>query len=392
MGDQSAGIESVRKEELTLASWVRLLSANAPERGEDWLFSASEWGSAFAAESLLLRLEAVRHLLTDLRTLVAERNRPHLALTADAVRVTVDHAVRPVPRLWTSRLRIVADPVPPLSSSTNDPVFAPARNRPRALQPPGCVAESKWIEGVCIPRSGGAAARSHGGIDLNFLPDDPLDAPPARGTRLALTSEAGSPSVYAWVTVDVAFSEVCSLSVADPASVPPSLRPLLENKGAGARVKLGQVQDHGLVDDLFAVGTLWLSWLLVDPGDLDAAAEFRDALRSTTISGADGGKLADTKSRSRRLVAAAESTKGFAERGDRGLLAGSLDLGLRLCAAWPDAYPGANHEAVTRERKVAVYAAFLDDVGFLAERARAILRGVPGADAEIWSALDAYAR
>jgi hypothetical protein len=198
--------------------------------------------------------------------------------------------------------------------------------------------------------------------------------------------------VYAWVSVDVAFSEVCSLSVADPASVPPSLRPLLENKGAGARVRLGQVQDHGLVDDLFAVGTLWLGWLLADPGDLDGAAEFRDALRSTTTSGSDGAKVVDAKTRSRRLVTAAESAKGFVLGADRGLLAGALELGLRMCGAWPDAYPGAAHEPMSRERKVAVYSSFLDDAGILAEKARAILRGVPGADAEIWSALDAYTR
>lgn len=392
MGDHTIGNESAHSEELTMSAWLDLLSADSRDRGRDWLFSSSEWGTAFAAESLLLRLEALRQLLSDLRTLVQDQNRPHLALSPDALRVTVDAGDRPVPRLWTSRLRIVAHPAPPAPSSAAEPVFVPEKNRPKALRPPGCVADSKWIEGVCIPRSGGAAARSHGGIDLNFLPDEPLDTPPSRGTRLALTSETGSASVYAWVMVDVAFSEVCSLSIADPSSVPPSLRPLLENKGAGARVKLGHVQDHGLVDDLFAAGTLWLGWLLADPGDLDTAAAFRDELRSTTVSGTDGAQVSDAKTRARRIVAAAESAKGLSELADRGLLAASLDLGLRMCAAWPDAYPGAGHEPVPRERKVAVYSAFLDDVGVLAERARAILRGVPGADAEVWTALDAYAR
>ena len=66
----------------------------------------------------------------------------------------------------------------------------------------------------------------------------------------------------------IGFPEVCRVLVSDPVLSAEEIRGLLS--GAAAKLKLRR--DHSLVDDLYAAGTLFLSCLLVEPGDVAEAA------------------------------------------------------------------------------------------------------------------------
>jgi hypothetical protein len=143
------------------------------------------------------------------------------------------------------------------------------------------------------------------------------------------------------------------------------------------------ISDHGLADDLYAVGTLWLSSLLAEPGSLPAAVKLREALR---VAPAEA---------SRPEVAEACGPCFYGTHGSTPerclpveLIDGALDLGNRLCGGVAGAYPGQGHEAVAADKRAKVYDGFLADIATLASDATHRLFGYSPADAEIRALLE----
>lgn len=153
-------------------------------------------------------------------------------------------------------------------------------------------------------------------------------------------------------------------------------------------IAIQQVRDHALADDLYAVGTLWLAWLLADPGSIEGAARLREALRQ-----------AGTK-KPPSYVEAAEQAGLLVYRTredvpDRHLpadmLEAALSLGNRLCGGVAGAFPGQGHEPLVPGARVDAYDTFLAEVTDMGRAVRDRIFGYSAADAEIRALLEGVA-
>jgi len=288
--------------------------------------------------------------------------------------------------LWSARVHLL-DPAPAVAGGAGDgEEEAPPLGRSPLLTPPGCDEVERWIEGTCILKGGsGGAAESL--IRLEFLPATPFTRQPAKGdlVRLGVPAEGGAGDVRTIVgRVEASFPEMCRIFIRDPSVKPGEVRSLLTRGHASSTVRLKIIRDHSLVDDLFAVGTLWITSLLANPRDLEASARFRDQM-TRRLAGVRAGKVDDVI---REALNEPEIGRAFAIHSehdgvesspasrqgvaciDSRHMARALALGLRLCGAVPGGYPCQNHEPAGVEERRRAYDTLLSMVVEMSRQVR----------------------
>ncbi len=377
---------AVRKE---LASWppshvTRLDGVFGPGRPT---LLGPEHGPLFALETLLLRLEILRQLLEGLSALAAGPGRPHLGLAPDAIAVGLAAPDVWGSPLWTSRARIL-DVSRAAGESAED--LAPPADRPPTLVSADCR-PSAWTQGRCLPRAAGGEFAGMKSWDFHFLPHPSTDKVPSRGTRVAFSADVGGRPAGGTIEglIDVAFSDVWMVGVPEPARFEAALRELIARDDGRPLIVMRPVTEHGLLDDLFAIGTLWLASLTVDPGGLDLAVTLREALRDRGGK-APGGYVAAAKGLGFVHYQAQED--GSERSLPVEILESILDLGNRLCGGVPGAWPGQSHEPVDPARRRQVLRDFVSEVEALARMVRHRIFGFSAEDAELRAALESLVR
>ena len=338
-----------------------------------------EHGGSFALETFLLRLEWLRQTLVTLRALADGPRRPHLALGPEALAVAVGSPSVWGAPLWTSRVVFLT---PGAARATPDGSFEPLPGRSTAMVPPECRGGAAWVRGRCLPRKTLTPDKPW---EFHFLPSESATQSPAKGTavRFAL-DDAGEPSGPAVVgRIDVAFRDVWVVTVLDPRGNEGTIREMLQREDGRPSIVMQAVSDHGLADDLYPVGSLWLSSLVAEPGSVPAAVRLREALRSAP---ADASRLDAAEASGPCYYVTKETAPE--RRLPVELIDGALDLGNRLCGGVAGAYPGQGHEPVAADRRAKVYDGFLAEVAALASDARHRLFGYSPADAEIRALLE----
>jgi hypothetical protein len=340
-----------------------------------------EHGELFALETFLLRLDWLRQLLAAMGALHRSQHKPHLGLSAETVGVGVGEAGVWGSTLWIARTVILTSGA---SRETGDGQFEPMPGRSAAFVPPECRGGAAWVRGRCHPRGTAKTITSAKTWEFHFVPTESATETPQKGTpvRFAM-DDAGEPEgTPIEGRIDVAFRDVWVVTVTDPFRWEAGLREMLKRDDGRPEIVMQPVSDHGLADDLFAIGTLWLSTLVEEPGAIPSAVRLRQALRpakgSTAESPGPGFYSTGGGAPERRLPA--------------DLLDSALDLGNRLCGGVAGGFPGQAHEPVSAEVKETVYRAMLADVSALAADARNRIFGYAPADAELRAALEGALR
>jgi hypothetical protein len=358
---------------------------------------------AFACESLLLRLEWLRQLLLGARTLAVDGAHPHLAIAPERIRVSLGTPDGPVPLLWCSAAHLL-DTSPGFRSDGADepPRFDLPDDRSPLYAPAGCTGGGGGaIEGICLPR---------GGSSVDFLPTAQFSSIPGEGDRVEILLPTSDPAAVGKILarVQIAFAEVCRLEMDDPRmSAEEATAELAKHAGSsGFRIRVSR--DHSLVDDLFALGTIWFGSLIRQPFEWDNVAKLRDEMIAAAgvdrpEDGTDGAgaRALEVMENSGLLciqmsgdsVRSDETGDGAAPRGvDRGLMSRSLALGLRMCAVLPDGYPGQDHQPVSVEQRAQAYDLILAQVRELQRELRSrLFSSREEARVDALDALGAYA-
>ncbi len=369
-----------------------------------FLFSP-EAAFAFGLESLLLRLETLRQILMVLFRLSVERGHPHLRVTPESIWVRLEPADALRSALWSGRVQLL-DTAPAVRDGDGGSLTPPAGRHP-LLTPPGCGEGEDWIDGTCILKGGSGAAEALTRVE--FLPAAPFSKQPAKGdlVRLGVPSESRTGEMRTIVgRVEATFPEMCRVFVRDPSVKPAEVRSLLTRGHGSSTIRLQIIRDHSLVDDLYAVGTLWITSLLANPRDLEAAARFRDemarrlrgirpgqvdaeiraALNEPRIGGVfavqAGHDAVESTAASRQGVAFIDSWH----------MARALALGLRLCGAVPGGYPCQNHEPAGVEERARAYDTLLSMVVELSRQVRERMLSSTVRENPILGALASYVR
>jgi hypothetical protein len=253
------------------------------------------------------------------------------------------------------------------------------------MVPRECHGGAAWVRGRCLPRGTAKTLTSAKTWEFHFLPSESAAQSPAKGTavRFAL-DDAGEPSgPTVEGRIDVAFRDVWVVTVGDPRSAEAALREMLKRDDGRPSIVMQAISDHSLADDLYAVGSLWLSSLVAEPGSIPAAVRLREALRAAP---ADGSRSSAAEASGPCYYTARENA---AERRlPAEMIDAILDLGNRLCGGAAGAFPGQGHEPVGPDRRLKVYDDFMAEIGAVASEARYRLFGYSPADAEIRSLLE----
>lgn len=368
-------------------SWEDWVATVSGEGGGRTLASGPEHGTLHAAESFLVRLDALAQILRALERLSVGCGHPHLGLAPGAIWFDPVPAEPWLPTLWTTRLRLL-DWAPGLRSG--DPAeCAPPDGRPAPLVPPSCSGAGDWSEGRCLPGGGGADPWTLPRWDVKFLPAEPTD-PPQQGTVVEFLA-AGTPGSVLG-RVDVAFQEVWSISVDSPARFREAIADLLGRERGRPMIRVRPVCDHAIADDLFAAGTLWLALLSERGLDLEEVARTRERLHEAIVvepPAKRGAKLAEAAGAIPEL-----RFRPAAETGARSLpvpwLVQSLDWVARMTGLVPGAFPGQDHAPSTASERSATYAELLSEVEDLCVAVRDTLFGASPEDAEIRAVLERF--
>jgi hypothetical protein len=308
-------------------------------------------------------------MLAALRGLQAWHRRPHLGLAPEAIAIALGSGGVSGSPLSSSRLVLLTTGAVHV---VGDGSFEPLPGRSTAMVSPDCHGGAGWVRGRCHPR---ATAKTIAAKiwQFNFVPTESTTQFPVKGSvvRFAVDDNGQPSGSPVEGRVDLAYREVWAVTVSDPTQWESSLRDMLR-RDSNPEIVIQPVSDHGLADDLYAVGTLWLSTLAPEPGDIAGAARLRQALRGKPAA-PPGPTFYD------RLLPA-------------DLLESALDLGNRMCGGAAGAFPGQGHEPVAPEKRVEVYDGFLSEVAQLASDARNRLFGYAPADAEIRAVLEGALR
>jgi hypothetical protein len=368
----------------SLAAWPPSLLTELDRlfRGARSTILGPEHGALFALETLLLRLEWLRQTLVTLRELWNGPRCPHLGIGPDVIAVAVGAPSVWGAPLWTSRVTFLT---PGAARASADGSLEPLPGRSTAMIPPECRGGAAWVRGRCLPRGTAKTLTSAKTWEFHFLPSESAAQSPAKGAavRFAL-DDGGQPSGAAVEgRIDVAFRDVWVVTVGDPRSNEATLRGMLERDDGRPSIVMQAISDHGLADDLYAVGSLWFSSLVAEPGSVPAGVRLREALRTAP---AEASRFDAAEASGACYYVTRESAPE--RRLPVELIDGALDLGNRLCGGVAGAYPGQGHEPVAADLRVKVYDGFLDEVAALASDARQRLFGSSPADAEIRALLE----
>ncbi len=367
-----------------LAAWPPSLLADLDRlfRGARTTILGPEHGASFALETFLLRLEWLRQTLVTLRELVDGPRRPHLGIGPEAVAVAVGAPSVWGAPLWTSRVTFLT---PGATRAMADGSFEPPPGRSAAMIPPECQGGGAWVRGRCLPRGTVKTLTSAKTWEFHFLPSESATQFPAKGTAVRFALDDGGQPSGPTVDgrIDVAFSNVWVVTVGDPRSGEAAIRAMLQHDDGRPSIVMQAISDHGLADDLYAVGSLWLSSLVAEPGSVPAGVRLREALRRAP---AEASRLDAAEASGACYYVTRESAPE--RRLPVELIDGALDLGNRLCGGAAGAFPGQGHEPVAADKRAKVYDGFLAEVAALASDARQRLFGSSPADAEIRALLE----
>ena len=340
-----------------------------------------EHGEQFALETFLLRLEWLRQMLAALDALHRSQGRPHLGLSAETIAVGVGEAGVWGSTLWSSRAVLLTAGA---SRESGDGRFEPIPGRSTAFVPPECRGGTAWVRGRCHPRGTAKTITSAKTWEFHFVPTESATETPLKGTpvRFAVDDNGEPDGTPIEGRIDVAFKDVWVVTITDPSRWEAPLRDLLKRDDGRPEIVMQPVSDHGLADDLYAIGTLWLSTLSAEPGDIPSAVRLRQALRTAKPGGAEsfgpGFYVPEGSTPERRLPAE--------------LLESALDLGNRMCGGVPGGFPGQAHEPVSAGVRETVYRSLLGEVSALAAGSRNRIFGYTPADAELRAALEGALR
>jgi hypothetical protein len=376
--------ESWRVVRTLLAAWPPSLLTELDRvfRGARTTVLGPEHGASFALETFLLRLEWLRQTLLTLRELGDGPRRPHLGIGPDVIGIAVGaRSVWGAP-LWTSRVTFLT---PGAARAMADGSFEPLPGRSVAMIPPECQGGGAWVRGRCLPRGTAKTLTSARSWEFHFLPSESAAQSPAKGTAVRFAIDDGGQPSGAAVEgrIDVAFRDVWVVTVGDPRSHEATLRGMLQRDDGRPAIVMQSISDHGLADDLYAVGSLWLSSLVAEPGSVAAGVRLREALRAMK---ADASRTEAAEASGACYYVSRESAPE--RRLPVELIDGALDLGNRLCGGAAGSFPGQGHEPVSADKRANVYDGFLDEVASLASDARQRLFGSSPADAEIRALLE----
>ena len=341
-----------------------------------------EHGGSFALETFLLRLEWLRQTLVTLRALADGPRRPHLGIGPDGLAVAVGAPSVWGAPLWTSRVMFLTTGA---ARATADGSFEPLPGRSAAMVPAECRGGAAWVRGRCLPRGTAMTLSSAKTWEFKFLLSESAVQSPAKGTAVRFAvDDAGEPSgPTVDGRIDVALSDVWVVSVVEPLRAEATIREMLKRDDGRPSIVMLAVSDHGLADDLYAVGSLWLSSLVAEPGSVPAGVRLREALR---VAPADASRPDAAEASGPCYYVTQESAPE--RRLPVELIDGALDLGNRLCGGVAGAYPGQGHEPVAADKRAKVYDGFLAEVAALASDARHRLFGYSPEDAEIRALLE----
>jgi hypothetical protein len=363
--------EAWRDVRKALASWPPSVLAELDEKlgGRGATVLRPDHGTLFALETFLLRLDWLQQLLGAVRGLQARYRRPHLGLGPETIAMSLGTDGVLGSPLSTCRLVLLATGA---VRAVGDGSFEPLTGRSAAMVPPDCQGGGAWVRGRCHPR---ATAKTIAAKiwQFNFVPTESATQFPGKGAvvRFAIDDDGKPAGAPVEGRVDLAYREVWAITVSDPTQWESSLREMLR-RDSNPAIVIQPVSDHGLADDLYAIGTLWLSTLAPDPGDVAGAVRLRQALRGKPA-GPPGPTFYD------RIL-------------PPDLLESALDLGNRMCGGIGGAFPGQGHEPVSPAKRVEVYDGFLAEAAQLAGDARHRLFGYAPADAEIRAVLEGALR
>lgn len=360
----------------SLASWPAPLLAELDRvlGGARATVLAPEHGASFALETLLLRLDWLRQTLLTLRGMAENLGRPHLGIGPETLAIAIGACGVWGGPLSNAKVVFLTNGA---HHATGDGRFEPVPGRSTAMVPPQCRGGAAWVRGRCLPRGTAKTLTSAKTWEFNFLPSESTVHLPAKGSsvRFALDSEGEPTGPAVDGLVGVAFSNVWSVTVGDPKGAETTLREMLQHDDGRPAIVMQAISDHSLADDLYAVGSLWLSAFVAEPGSIPAAVRLREALRATPAQPAPPGFYAASDG--------APAAKLPAE-----LLDAAYDLGNRLCGGAAGSFPGQNHDPVAADKRLRVYDEFIAEASALASEARLRLFGHSPADAEIRSLLE----
>ena len=380
--------ESWRAVRSSLGTWPPALIAELDGilAGGRPMILGPEHGGLFALETFLLRLEWLRQALLTLRELTFVAGRPHLGLGPETFGLEVGIPGVWGSPLWTSRVLLLTTGA---ARATGEGSFEPLPSRSTAMIPPECRGGAAWVRGRCLPRAAAKTLATAKSWEFHFLPSESAAQAPTKGTpvRFAI-DEGGEPSgPTVDGRIDVAFRDVWVVTVGDPLRAESAIKEMLQRDDGRPSIVMQAVSDHGLADDLYAIGTLWLSSLVAEPGSVPSAVRLREALRSAP---AEAPRIAAAEASGPCFYVAHDDAR---ERGlPAELIDAALDLGNRLCGGVAGAYPGQGHEPVTASTRTKVYDDTLAEIAGLASQVRHLLLGYAPQDAEIRAVLEGAIR
>ena len=331
-------------------------------------------GEAGGLEALLLRLDLLAQLLRALKARATACDLAHLGLDPEGLSIALGEGPDWLPALWTTRLRLLD--LTRASVGAGGTELEPPSDRAREMVPAACR-PTTWIRGRCLPRTTPATFKGIATWDFHFLRNEPSSETPPRGTLVKFAADGGAGTPRGPMIdgkVDIGFKEVWMVRVDDPGRHDAELRALLGTEDGRPLTVMCTPRDHRLADDLFAAGMLWLSSLTSFEQGVSTGGVLRESLL----------KAADPHGRRAEAVRGLSIMK-FGLPSD--VLEAVLDLGLRLCGGVPRAWPGQEHDPVSREQWIDVLAAFERHTASLLRQVRDRLVGFSADDAELRDAL-----
>ncbi len=384
----------VARFDIPLQAWLKLAEDPVTDRsaaggGHKGRLVPAEFQERAQAESLLLRLEALRQIVTGIRGIHAGLQHPHLDIRPESIWVGRREQHSLAPSMWSPDVQLV-DLAPGRGISGK---YARPADLPPELIPTKSANGEESIPGLLIPRGETVEEEGHVGVKFLFLPQGECEAPPGENepVSVAMVQDETESRPFDG-RVEVNLKDVYRL-VIYPGDIPAeNLGEELKGLGSQAVLRKAAAGGAELIDpDLFAAGTIWLSMLRWDTQHLERAAKLRetmmqaleteDALRGEHSVAERICLTAARKSDDLfRLQYASAGSGGSASMGAR-LMGNCLWLGLRMCGALPEVYNGA---------AVDVMDLVLREIDMLQEEARYLMLGRSSGPEEILGVIRSF--
>jgi len=401
--------------DVPLASWVRMLDGVDAEialgespvpgpvaRKIDRTLGANrrlvpgDFARRAAGEALLLRLELLHQLLEGLRGVRAGLGHPHLDVRPSTIWVRAGEPGALTPAMWGAGVQLIDlapgwHHAPGASRASMAPLgdmlpeLVPPQGRPRVSVPGMMVARGETVE-----------EEGQLGVRFLFLPEAGSSDVPEENERVtvAVVDEGRTQASFS-ARVEVAFKDVYRLVLFPGETPADDLDDAL--KAGRTSVRLGDTESSA-DPDLFAAGTIWISLLGRDAGDLVTAAKLRDAM--TKAIEEEGIRHGDHVAAERACLrsglahdrlfggwSAGDSSSTHPAAAEIRLVGRALWLGLRMCGGGPQLPGGGEPDSGD---PAAALSHLLQEVEALRDEGRYIMLGRSPPEDEIFSVIRAF--